>query len=161
MKTQKLLFLTLIGVLSFLAVGCDSVIDVADAIIQQQPASLSDSRFNGTFSYFDQWEDSWGIEERYEYTSFRFNGTNKIHFYTKYYRYSTTSGWSYSGDYIGDYYSWYLELQVQNGLYRFKLWDNEYSDWHDWEPYSFSSDGKTLTFQNWYNITGYDYIVSK
>lgn len=109
MKANKFLTVSFIAILCLISIGCDSVIDVADAIIQQRPVALSDSRFNGTFSYFDQWEDSWGIEETYEYTSLDFEGTNKVFYYTVYYSYFNSTGWTYSGDYIGDHYAWYLE----------------------------------------------------
>jgi hypothetical protein len=161
MKANKFLTVSFIAILCLISIGCDPAIDVADAIIQQRPVALSDSRFNGTFSYFDQWEDSWGIEETYEYTSLDFEGTNKVFYYTEYYSYFNSTGWTYSGDYIGDHYAWYLEFQVQNGFYRTKLWDNDYSDWGDWEPYSFSSDGNTLTLENWYNIPGNDLVLTK
>lgn len=161
MKANKFLTVSFIAILCLISIGCDSVIDVADAIIQQRPVALSDSRFNGTFSYFDQWEDSWGIEETYEYTSLDFEGTNKVFYYTVYYSYFNSTGWTYSGDYIGDHYAWYYEFQIQNGLYRTRLWDNDYSDWRDWEPYSFSIDGNTLTLENWYNIPGNDLVLTK
>ena len=82
-------------------------------------------------------------------------------FYTKYSSYYIGSGWIYSGDYIGDYYSWYLEFEVKNGQYRERLWDNEFSDWSERETYMFSSDGTVLTLMNWYNIAGYDLVLGK
>ena len=92
MKANKFLAVSFIAILSLISIGCDSAIDVADAIIQQRPVALSDSRFNGTFSYFDQWEDSLGIEETYRYISLDFEGTNKGFLYTVYY-----SSFNYTG----------------------------------------------------------------
>lgn len=157
MKTYKSILYVFILISCILISSCDSSIPV----FEQQPETISDQRFNGTFTYFHQWEDSWGIEEEYEYTSLRFDGTNKCSYYTKYYSYYNSIGWLYSGDYIGDNYSWNFEIEIQNGLYRIKLWDNEYDDWNDWETYTFSGDGKTLTLENWYNISGNDLVVTK
>jgi hypothetical protein len=130
-------------------------------MILPQPKVLSDSRFNGTFIYSYYWTDSWGIEEINEYESFTFDGTNKVFNYDYYKNYSNSSGWSYSGDYIGDHYSWYREFEICNGQYRNKLWDNSYSDWTEWENYEFSGDGKTLTLYNYYNIANYNKVLTK
>jgi len=124
------------------------------------PTLLSDTKFNGYFSYSYYWEDSSGIEEKSEYTSFDFDGSNKVFYYTKHSRYSITYGWSYSGDYPGDYYAWYLEFEILNGMYRERLWDNPYSEWSNWERYEFSNNGNTLTLYNYYNIIGNDTILT-
>lgn len=153
-RKRKLLILILVGFVILLA-SCDG------NILGKQPTTIGDPRLNGTFTYFYTWKDSLGIEEIYEYTSYTFNGTNKVSFYTKFYSYSKTTGWSYSGDYIGDHYSFEYEFEVSGGMYRHKLWDNRYSSWYDWEPYSFSADGKTLTLYNTLNINGLNEVLTK
>ncbi|MFA6645597.1 MAG: hypothetical protein WCS59_00615, partial [Sphaerochaetaceae bacterium] len=115
----------------------------------------------GEFSYYENWTASDGINERFEYTVFEFDGTTKASYYTKRYSYYSYSGWSYTGDYIGDYYLWNIAFDVRDGKYRWKLWNNPYSEWDDWEKYSFSGDGSTLTLFNFYNIEGNDKILTK
>ncbi len=146
-------------VVSILSCSIDNPVSIGD--ISNGPKALSDSRFNGDFTYFYYWIDSNGIEEITEYTSFDFDGTTKAWYYSKYKRYSKVTGWSYSGEYKGDAYSWYCEFEVDNGMYRTRLWDNSYSEWSEWENYSFSDDGLTLTLHNHYNIDGNDLIMTK
>ena len=146
---------------TLLFLSCEMDGETAFSSIINSPTTLSDARFNGDFVYFYYWEDSSGIEENTQYTSFSFDGTNKVFYYNYYKRYSKTSGWSYSGDYIGDHYSWYLEFEVRSGEYRRKLWDNSFSEWSNWEKYEFSSDGKILTLFNYYNISGNNKVLKK
>ncbi|AEV30873.1 hypothetical protein SpiGrapes_3126 [Sphaerochaeta pleomorpha str. Grapes] len=154
---RRIVVLIVMTLLFFVFIGCDDSLGGFASILNTE--QLTDSRFNGNFTFFEHWTDSYGINERYEYTSYNFDGTNKVHYYTKYYSYSTSSGWHYSGDYIGDYYSWDLEFEIQNGQYRTRLWNNKYSDWEEWEDYEFS--GNTLTLHNKYNISGNDEILAK
>jgi len=157
MKKTALVLLGLVLVLGF--TGCDATLAVFSPSVV--PSELEDSRFDGAFSYYENWVASDGINERYEYTVLEFDGTNKASYYTKRYSYSSYSGWSYTGDYIGDYYLWDIEFDIDNGNYRWKLWDNSYSEWDDWENYSFSSDRSTLTLLNFYNIDGNDKVLTK
>lgn len=127
----------------------------------KKPKPLDDPRFNGSFIYSYRWEDSNGIEEDYDYISYTFDGTNKVRFYTVYYSYRIASGWLYSGNYVGDSYSHYYEFEIKDGQYRYKIWDNKYSSWYDWEPYTFSPDGETLTLHNIMNLKGIDDVLTK
>lgn len=122
---------------------------------------IDDSRLNGTFTYSYYWIDAQGIEEEYQYIRYAFNGTNKVDFYTKFYAYSKILGWTFSGDYVGDYYAFDYEFEVSGGKYRYRLWDNQFSSWYGWETYTFSPDGKTLTLYNVMNIQGLNYVLKK
>lgn len=152
---KKITILLMLLSIMLVFVGCD------DMLSNIFPTTLKDSRFNGSFSYYEKWVASNGINEKFEYTVFKFDGTSKASYYSKRYSYYSSSGWSYTGDYIGDYYRWDIEFDVQNGNYRWRLWDNPYSEWGDWESYSFSSDGNTLTLFNYYNINGLNKILTK
>ena len=155
-KKKRAIFI-LLFILVILFVSCDGSLFTSI----KQPTPIGDSRFNGTFTYYYYWIDSYGIEEDYERTRYTLDGTNKVKYYTKYYYYSTSTGWLYSGDYIGDSYTFDYEFEIKDGQYRYKLWDNEYSSWCDWEPYEFSSDGETLTLYNIMNISGLNEILTK
>ena len=106
------------------------------------PTQLEDSRFYGKFTYYFHWQNSDGIEEKTEYTTFTFNGTTKVIFYTKYSSYSYYSGWSYSGDYNRDYYIWNYECKILNDTISFRLFNNSYSEWSD--PFNFEFEGNDL-----------------
>ncbi len=149
---KKIQLITLIFITILLS-SCDLGLQI--------PKSLSDARFNGDYTYSYYWIASDGLNEDYEYTSLDFDGSNKVFYYSSWYRYRTYSGWSYSGDYIGDAYSWYLEFEVQNGQYRTKLWNNSYSEWDNWENYEFRDNGNTLILYNYYNIEDNNLVLTK
>lgn len=153
---KRSLLILILSFCFFIFTGCD-VASLFGTVV----TNLSDERFNGDFTYFYFWMDTDGIDEITEYTSLDFDGTNKVWYYSKYSSYHSGSGWSYSGDYLGDYYSWDCEFEVNNGQYRWRLWDNEYSDWRGWEAYSFSNDGNILTLKNWFNIAENDLVLEK
>lgn len=151
MHKQNLL-IPVLGLCLFIFTGCDVA-----SLFGPFVSKLPDSRFNGSFTYFHYWI----ANESTEYTSLDFDGTTKVWFYTKYSSYYSGVGWIYSGDYLGDYYAWYYEFEVNNNQYRCRLWDNDYDDWTTWETYSFSPDGNTLTLNDWYNISGNDLVLEK
>ena len=113
----------------------------SSCLFEPWPKALDDERFNGEFRY----SYYYSLDE-YRYETYTFNGTNKVEDYVKYEYYDEYSGWHYSGDYPGDHYYFLLEFDVDktNGLFRKRLWNNEYDDWSDWEKYEFSDDGNLL-----------------
>ena len=138
---RKVLFFVLLVVV-LLTVSCD----IISTITSKQ---LSDDRFNGEFSYRYRWIASDGIDETYISNSLTFDGTVMAHEYYKYYSYTRRDGWKYSGNYIGDYYYDQIEINVDDGIYKYRFWGSD-GDWLDQYPYTFNSDGSELTFHNYY-----------
>jgi hypothetical protein len=89
------------------------------------PEKLSDQRFNGSFTY-----DISGSVYGGGIATYKFDGTNYMS-YHRFQYYASGSKSSYSG----------YEIEVSNGLYRERLWENEYSSWSDWEDYHFDDEG--------------------
>lgn len=142
-----------VALILFLFSGCDMFRELL-------PAKLQDQRFNGSFSYYYHWEDVNGIEETTVYHSYTFDGTIKSHEYYSYESYDKYTGWSYSGDYPGDHFFFTHEISTNGSIYKEKSWD--YGDeWNDVYEYSFSNDGQTLTFHDYYSYTGSDLILTK
>ena len=110
-----------------------------------KPQPISDSRFNGSFSYYES-KEGWTSNDGYRYESYTFDGTSKASYYSKYWYWSDYSGWHISGDFKGDYYLWDYEIEVNDThtAFRQRLWNNRYSSWSEWMPYEFSADGSEL-----------------
>ena len=152
MKRRPIAFM--LSALTLMMAGC-SLFD-----FPMQPEPLDDQRFQGSFTYASYGYDEYGLPDE-EVVRYRFDGTSKAYYYHQYEWWGTTSGWHYSGDYPGDAYEFDFEFEVSDGMYRHRLWDNEFSDWTEWEPYEFSDDGKTLTLHNHNNLDFVDYILTK
>jgi hypothetical protein len=91
----------------------------------KMPEKLSDQRFNGKFSH-----DTSGVVYGNGSSTYKFDGTNHaVHESFQYY--ASGSKLSYLD----------FEIEVSNGQFRERLWDNNYSDWSDWEDYHFDEDG--------------------
>lgn len=127
-------------VILLLLISCSSNINSSNSAKQ-----LSDSRFNGSFIYFDSWKDINGIDENYEYYSYDFDGTNKFSEWYKYKRYNKLDGWSYSSNYPNfNQLDYEIEINSDKTMFRKRLWDNEYAKWNDWKRYEFIDDEQTL-----------------
>jgi len=93
--------------------------------LRKEPERLSDQRFNGNFRL-----DISGVVYGRGSHTYKFNGTNfAVHERSQYY----ASGSKFS--------SLVYEIEVSNGKYRERLWENEYSSWNKWEDYHFDADG--------------------
>src|SRR6056297_3020641 len=137
MKNHVFIFsaIVIIGIV-FTFVGCDMFGNGVDNTTTEHDSNggddttttvaLSDSRFNGEFEYFD-YESS----DDYWYETYEFDGSSKVSVYSKY-EWWDGSSWHYSGDYLGDYTLRWYEIEVSNGEYRQRLWDNSDSEWSEW-----------------------------
>lgn len=84
--------------------------------------NLSDTRLNGNFMHGLTGEDK-------KFWEYEFNGTNKaVYSANTYY-------------YIWDIKSYDMEIQIDNGKFRERLWNNSYSDWSEWKDYFFDGNG--------------------
>jgi hypothetical protein len=93
--------------------------------LRKEPEKLSDQRFNGKFSY-----DTSGSVYGRGSSTYKFDGTTyAVHERFQYYA---------SGSQLS-YLSY--EIEVSNGQFRERLWDNEYSSWSSWKDYHFDEDG--------------------
>jgi hypothetical protein len=138
MKIVILLFLVI------MVSGCSALFPTQEEediriIPVEEPEGLPDDRFSGAFSYsnYVDWDN-------YRVSTYTFEGTIKVSYYGSY-AYWNDYGWHHSGDYVGDYNSWYYEFQILNGQYRERLWDIPNAEWSLWHDYSFSADGSVLT----------------
>jgi hypothetical protein len=134
--------------------------DLSDNEDDKPGLTLSDSRFNGTYIYYVKYEDSRGIDERYENTVLTFNGTTKAKWRTVWWNYdSWNRKWNWSGSYKGDVYEHNIEFEINNGMYRLRKWgtNNQFSEW---QPYDFLNDNNSLDLKNFdYLGTGqWDYF---
>jgi hypothetical protein len=126
--------------------------DLSDSEDNKPGITLSDARFNGTFIYYIKYEDSKGIDERYEHTIFTFNGTTKAKWRTVWWNYdSWNRKWNWSGSKKGDAYEHNIAFEINNGMYRLRKWgtNNQFSEW---QPYEFLNDNKSL------ELTNFDYL---
>lgn len=128
-------------------------------IIGPTPVRLSDSRFNGTFSYYRTMK-GWSSNDGYWYEAYIFDGTNKA---TKYFEYWYRDGinWAISGNNKGDFYLFEYEIEINSTktAFRERLWNNPYSSWSDWKPYLFSTAGSLLRIYSYpvvYPTTSYN-----
>jgi hypothetical protein len=89
------------------------------------PEKLSDQKFNGKFSH-DMSSVVYGRGSR----TYKFDGTNLA---------VLESSQSYASGYQRSHLDY--EIEISNGRYRERLWDNEYSSWSKWEDYHFDDEG--------------------
>ncbi|GHV33633.1 hypothetical protein AGMMS4952_25690 [Spirochaetia bacterium] len=114
--------------------------------------ALFDSRFNGTFVYYRIWTALDEIDEDYEKTVIRFNGTNRASWETTWYSYRASSGWTWSGAQPGDGYSGDIEIEINNGKYRVCNWYNN-EQFTNWADYRFEDDDLALQLDGFaYNV---------
>ncbi len=66
---KKLIFFSL----AVLLLSCNNGLDTPLDIFPDAPTTLSDSRFDSSFTDFYYWQDASGIEEDTEYTSIDFD----------------------------------------------------------------------------------------
>jgi hypothetical protein len=116
MKKQ---FVVSLGFILVLFVGCEDLIK--SSISVQKP--LSDSRFNGEF---------WYLGTGTFFSCWEFDGTNKAKWSVNTYHY------------IYDISIYDVEIKLENGHLWYRLWDNEYSSWHDEGVYSFNNSGNLI-----------------
>jgi hypothetical protein len=143
MKGEKMK-IVLLFFLVIIVSGCSALFPTQEEediriIPVEEPEILQDDRFNGAFSYSNYISSS-----NYSYETYTFDGTTQVSNYSRY-AFWLDYSWHYSGDYVGDYNSWYYEFQILNGQYREKLWDNPYAEWSLWHDYNFNADGSVLT----------------
>ena len=124
--SKKLFNLLVVFVASMMLVGC---------ALEPKAQLLSDSRFNGEFVYSNYWKDKDGIEEKNEYYSYTFNGTNECTLYYSVKNYSKLTGWTESKDYNN-----YI-IEIDDSKTHFKFCDY---DWREWQKYEFLDNGNTL-----------------
>lgn len=101
---------------------------------------LGDSRFNGYFSYYRES----GSPSDFDYYEFRetwsFDGTIKA------YHSSSGESFTHSGYDHWDFDFWY-EIEVSNGKFRHKLWDNSIDEWSEWQKYEFLENGNLRIYE--------------
>lgn len=133
-------FITMILIVIGL-VGCK-----VDTPSTTQKKALSDARFNGNFVYSNYWKDSDGLEEKNEYYSYTFDGTNDCTLYYSYENYYKSSGWLTGKDYN------YYKIEIDESKTYFRLCLATYNGsgyeplgtWDDWKKYEFLDGGNTL-----------------
>ena len=106
---------------------------------------LNDQRFNGTYKYTWDCEDPYGINESHLRDILEFDGTSKV--INRRYKkiYNTATGWTYTGDFIGDWEVTYLEFEIRNSSqYRFRELGTNSSIWSSWCNYSFNPEATIL-----------------
>lgn len=123
---KKLFNLLAVFLASMMLIGC---------ALEPKAQLLSDSRFNGEFVYSNYWNDKDGIEEKNEYYSYTFNGTNECTLYYSVKNYSKLTGWTESKDYNN-----YI-IEIDDSKTHFKFCDY---DWREWQKYEFLDNGNTL-----------------
>lgn len=123
---KKLFNLLVVFFVAMILVGCT---------LEPKAQLLSDSRFNGEFVYSNYWKDKDGIEEKNEYYSYTFNGTNECTLYYSVKNYSKLTGWTESKDYNN-----YI-IEIDDSKTHFKFCDY---DWREWQKYEFLDNGNTL-----------------
>ena len=134
--------------MSLITISCDLFVSEDDKL----GITLSDSSFNGKFIYYIKYEDSRGIDERYENTVLTFYGTTKAKWRTVWWSYdSWNRKWNWSGSKRGDAYEHNIEFEIDNGMYRLRKWgtNNQFSEW---QPYKFLNDNNSL------ELTNFDYL---
>jgi hypothetical protein len=112
---------------------------------------LSDSRFDGTFRAYSHWDDPDSDNEITVDTRYIFNGTNKAEKYYFYQRYQSGEWVSYSGDYPGDSVTFDMEVNIDGGVLRMKIWGYDDGEWSEMNPYSFDDSGEVLTLIDYYS----------
>jgi len=99
---------------------------------KRQPVNLSDSRFNGSFQ-------SDGVGNKF--VRYTFNGTSHVEIYMNEY------------EFIFAIQVREVEWEISGGRYRGRNWSDDIyvnNSWSEWQNYSFSGDGRTLTIQTAY-----------
>ncbi len=139
---NKLKFLYLLF-LCLLFTSCSNLFNNSSTNSSTKSKPLTDQRFTGTFVYYNNFSSYDGTYESEWYETYTFDGTSFCTNYCKYSIWEEGKGWSFSGDSPGDAYEFEKELEVNNGFYRMRLWENPYDDWDSWEKYEFSYDGAT------------------
>lgn len=144
---MKKLLVVLTTVVSLLLAGC--AVETPDYKSEESVTLLEDSRFNGEFTYSYFWKGDDGIEEKNEYYSYTFNGTNNCELYCSVENYSKTLGWHI----IEPYFTYYI-IEIDESKTHFRLllasYDtssykpNPYAEWGDWQKYEFLDGGNTL-----------------
>lgn len=132
--------------------------------------SIADTRFNGEFEYIFDYVASNRINETHLKDVLIFNGST-IASNTRYKKnYNSSSGWTYTGSYIGDSLRRNIEFEVDGNSYRYRivgadntlsLWGADSNQWSNWNEYSFSNDGNVLSLSGDYarNAFGYSSLV--
>lgn len=103
------------------------------------PSTITDSRLEGTFYYEKELPGRDPSDKGFYKSSYTFNGTNFARNYVEYYYFNhETWKWEISGDYIGDYYKYNFEIEVNEAKthFRERLWNSDLS-WGKWQEYKF------------------------
>jgi len=131
---------------------------------------ISDIRFNGVFEYVFDSVSSNGINETHLKDTLIFNGSTVASNVRYKKNYNTYSGWSYTGNYIGDSLRRNIEFEVNNNQYRYRifgadnslnLWGRDSNQWSNWSDYVFDASGNILSLKGDYanNAFGFDNLV--
>lgn len=107
------------------------------------PSTLPELSGSYTYYKYESWEG--GLYERSRYMSYDFDNTRRTWHYSNYWSY-TSSGWINA---LKEPFSAYYEWKVEDGKFKERLWDNEYSDW---QSYDFE-----LIDNNTFILDGYTY----
>ncbi len=111
---------------------------------------LDDSLFDGEFSRYDT--SAYG---GYQLDIFTFTGTTDAQHYSNYKRWNNSKrDWDTGVSEIS------FIIEVEDGKYRQKATSTT-AKWTNWETYEFSSDGKTLTLNNYNNKSGNNIVLTK
>lgn len=132
--------------------------------------NMADSRFNGEFEYIFDYISSNGINETHLKDTLIFNGSNTASNIRFKKIYNSSSGWTYTGNYIGDSLRRNIEFEVVNNQYRYRivgaanilsLWGSDSNQWSNWSEYSFDVNGNILSLRGDYarNAFGYSNLV--
>lgn len=132
--------------------------------------NISDVRFNGQFEYVFDYVSSNGINETHLKDTLIFNGSTIASNVRYKKNYNTSSGWSYTGSYIGDSLRRNIEFEVNGNQYRYRivgadnllsLWGRDSNQWSNWSEYGFDASGNILSFKGQYaeNAFGFDNLV--
>jgi hypothetical protein len=108
--------------------GCQQIITEK---LRYEPIDLSDSRFNGKF---DNNFDASGTS--FYDTEYTFRGIS--------YCIKHTESNNYHYIYDIQIHDYEVEIEISNGQFRERLWENKFSNWSEWKPYSFNSDGNLV-----------------
>ena len=135
-KESKMKKIGMFLVTLLLVTSCDydSVFDEnRDEKSDQVILSIDDPRLYGMFTYYTSWKTSYS--RKYISETYHFDGSNPV-------SYTYKSG--YTSGYDTYKYNCEYEIEILNGKFRKRLYNNTYSTWSNWEVIYFNDNGNKL-----------------